>query len=317
MWSSNSSKYLLDDSHSFESCYALASNMITNRPRGVIVNPTRQEVNTLVDLLKWYIQVKNSAKGILNSQINDGEQLLWRNLLSEGLEILEMFSKNRSNYVECKFVVIPSKGGKLLTSSYHRPVPVLSVAKLKSSPLCCAVLGRIVGTIRDEREGWPLLSSLVLLWQFVINDFISKCSGVAVPGRSKPTLRRAMELLRQNPLHSGSSSGYQSILSTNIMNMNPGITSLVNLVEEGQRTESNVRATLALSKGLLKECMKQVEAIRSHLSKLRCFQTDLKSRVSGVKGLVLPSDLETTIDQDVKVFAWLVGGNFGAFVEPV
>jgi len=290
-WSLSVNEQLLVDTTSFESCVSVVEELGKQRPRGVIMNPTRQVMDMLGDLLRWYTRVGNP--------VASREQV--RDLLIEGLELVELFSQERQATSE--LVVDRGQALELLSAKGEsRKAKVLSLEKLRSNSMTNAVLCRMIDEGRDRKEGYPLLFLLHSLWQFMVEDFTARCTTASMQDQAS-TLTRAKNLIVLRPQLSDSRSLDKP---TFFHNVSPGVATFVELIEEGDGVEREARETLSASKGLLRECLHKVEPVRDHLGKLKELCSNFKGRGVGTTGLKLDDLVEQQLDRDTKLFGWLV-----------
>jgi hypothetical protein len=78
------------------------------------------------------------------------------------------------------------------------------------------------------------------------------------------------------------------------------------LVDEGAKTEEAAREALSSSRTLLRECLRQSDAVRTHLGHMKELQVHFKSHATGGNGFALDHFLEQQLDQNIKLVGWLV-----------
>jgi hypothetical protein len=299
-WASTVTDYLFTDSTSFEGCLSLVEGTGQLRPRGVIIEPTRQAIETLHSLLQWYTSVKVL---VCSPKMHDSDNDV-RALLIEGLEVVTLFSIDRRSSGE--FIVEPEQAQELLSDKQNsrKSARTLSRAKLESNPLCNAILARMVDSSRDAKEGYPLLSLLCFSWQIFAEDFARR--SVASSSRGKFTLEHAKQLHSLRPTLGPVGEDDRGDSSNILWQTNPEVERFKQLIESGSRAEEEVRQLLSVSKGLLRESKYQQETVRLHLSRLKDVYTDFKSRVGSGGGIALDDGLEPPLDHNIKLFGWLV-----------
>jgi hypothetical protein len=114
-------------------------------------------------------------------------------------------------------------------------------------------------------------------------------------------LETARAFLKRRPL-SVQASGPSSPVSDSKF---PVVSTLSELVTLADSTEAEARKATAESKTLLRECLRRPFDVPCHLSKLKIIAASLKSPISGA-GLMFDPVLVSQLDEDVKVFNWLV-----------
>lgn len=299
-WASTVTDYILTDSTTFEGCLSLVEGTGQVRPRGVIIEPTRQAIDMLHSLFQWYTSVKTL---VCTPKMHDSDSSDVHVLLIEGLEVLTLFSNARRS--SGKLIVEPGLAQELLTDKQNsrRSTKTLSCAKLESNYLCNAILSRMVDSSRDAKEGYPLLSLLHVLWQLFVEDFTRR--SVASSSRRKFTLESAKQLQSLSPRLEPTGDGEPS--HTNILwQTNPEVERFKQLIESGSHAEDDARQLLSVSKGLLRESKYQREIVRLHLTRLKDSYTDFKGRVWSGSDLALDDSFEPQLDHYIKLFGWLV-----------
>jgi hypothetical protein len=286
-WAQNLSSILSNCSLSFDECLRLLRERSQCRPEGVIMNPTRQVVDNIDDLLVWYTTA---------IQVCDSEGKFSRfDLVVEGVEVLEVFGQSagafslaRAEALELLARKVPSRGlGK-----------ILSCNKLRSNTLSEALFTRIIESSREVGEDKPLRYLLHVLWVLAVEDFTDKClHGLG----NKRFLETARDLLEKRPLSVQASGPPSSVSDSNF----PVVTTLTELVTLADSTEAEARKATAESKTLLRECLRRPFEVPCHLSRLKIIAASLKIPISGA-GLMFDPVLVNQLDQDAKVFTWLV-----------
>lgn len=294
-WSKSTTETLLDATLSIERCLEVVSDAGQRRPQGIIVDPTRHVIDSLQDLLSWYISLKNAA-------IADGGGCLDR-LLVEGAEILDKFSL--SEEAECQLTVSSMHILELLSSRTTPRITskVISVAKLESNTLCASVLSRLVDRIRDAKEGFPLLNLLRVYWLLMVQDFTQRVKSSAT-NRESLSLPEARALYLSSPRPTGSDNSWQPISITAVLGSDQ-VENLKNLIDEADKNENQVKAALQRSKTLLKGVLTNDEEVAPHLATLKDLLGDCRGRLSTAGSLVLDPSLEKELDRDTKLFSWL------------
>jgi hypothetical protein len=304
-WASTVTDYLLTDSTTFEGCLSLVEGTGQVRPRGVIIEPTRQAIEMLHSLFQWYTSVKIL---VCTPKMQDSDSSDLHTLLIEGVEVLTLFSNARRSSGE--FIVEPRLAQEILANkeSSRKSARTLSCAKLESNPLCNAILSRMVDSSRDAKEGYPLLSLLYFLWQVFVEDFTRR--SVASSSRRKFTLESAKQLQSLSPRLEPTSDGERGHNSNILWQTNPEVERFKQFIESASHAEDDARQLLSASKGLLRESKYQMEIVRLHLTRLKDIYTDFKGRIGGGSGLALDDSLEPQLDHYVKLFGWLVSDCF-------
>lgn len=293
-WSSLVSAYLLDDSLSFDDSLSLVERMGLERPPGIIVDPSRQVLDLLGDLLRWY----GTLKDFVSTSSRDNE--FRHTLLVTGLQVVERFTRKQKT--SDQFDVPDNAMELLMASSVHRKSTrtLIIVSKLDASPLSRAVLERMTDKSRDDREGSPLFFLRLLLWAYFVDDFVARCIDPEA-SRSHTTLTVATVLQKARPYKCGvlSSNDMENVSLSDLR-----IAEFNHLVSKGEEREQEAREAICNSKYLLREC--RTGAVESHLVRLKDLSMDFKSRASSSGNVILDFRLEQHLEQDVKLFGWLV-----------
>jgi hypothetical protein len=296
-WSSAMTSSLLDDDNPFDACLVQLKGVGHQRPKGIIVDPTRHVVENLDLLLTWH----KSVKLLVSEKCEPSD---FEDVLMQGLEIVvEDFTKLRPNE---EYVIDLRQALNLITSRLgaRSTTRVISKSKFESSELARAVLTRIVNS--DGKEGNPLLCLLYVLWLCAVETFNDSCLA-STNERGDASLYAAKALLKSQPLIPDSSSDIPLIFKS----PSPTLDSLKQLIEDGEKVEATTREKLANSKSLLKESLRKADEIAAHFTSLKELQTCFRSRTSDAKGVTLDRSLEQELEHDIRVFSWLVSTCIG------
>lgn len=256
------------------------------RPRGVILHPTRQNLNCLSDLLRWHQQVRAFlGEGSLNPRPY--------HLIAEGVEIIEAFSATRKGdgwYQPKSLDVFEMLSSKF---SSQKPKRLLSIQKLQSNPLVASLLSRLLGQDEEERLNFPLGHLLFFVWELQVESLLQRVVS-SVKGsftvdelvsvdQAIPCFDKAM---LENIDRRASDSPRQS---------------LHRLAASYQGKIESARNAFSKSKSLQRDCIRNPEDARSHFSLLKEIQTFFKGNQ-----LAVDRDLEAQLDREVKLFSWMV-----------
>jgi hypothetical protein len=226
----------------------------------------------------------------------DEERLL--SLLLQGVEIVRFYSENR--HAEPHFVV-PADAADFLTE--HRGAKKtrkgLFLDKLEASGLTRTVIGHMTSDSWDAKESHPLFSLLYWLWKIYVDEFVLQVSSGSLSPPHR-TLVRAKELLGSMPCLP--LEGPPALVAKHTFGH---ITELKELVENGERTEEAARTTVSESKNILRGYSNCFDNVRQHHSKLKDALSDFKRRTLE-KIIVLDQSIEQQLEQDLRVFSWLV-----------
>lgn len=287
-WSSAIMSCLSDDSKTFEEYLGSIRNIGNQtRPKGIIMDPTRQALDTLADLLEWYTGLKKEA----NSFVKRSERLDL--LLHEGLHIVRKYSQNfplPHFEVDIKLAL----GVMEISRGISKPPKLLMPAKIEAIGAGQALLARMVDVERDKVEESPMLLLLSLLWQSTVDHFLDK-----TPSQEQ-TLQRALALKTVDPAQ------YATLNRRDTLNISSQ--GFYKLVQEGIKMEVECTSALIEAKSLLRDFLTDRKSIRSHLARLKDSLSNLKQRSSReacMNRLVLDKSLEIKMDQCVKQFSWL------------
>ena len=301
-WSKELNDSLLEGKKPLPDLLARLQNSKADRPKGIIVDPARHVVDLLVDLLLWHNQVIESMKGAMN-EADESSSCISKSLhhlIAEGAEILEAFGKrSEETNLSIDHVVARKLMFKELDS--RRPMRVISCAKLESTTLGKALVGRIIR--EDKALGSPLMLLLLTLWQASASELVQEYDS-RQGTKCAVTLELASDLVQKKPIYEGAEAlGFRTTEQE---------TRLCTLVSEGEKIEKEALRLLAASKELFRGPSRHPVAIHEHLGLLKethgLFKVPLTA--TGL-GLVLKKDLEQKLEHHVKVVGWLVSVGAG------
>jgi hypothetical protein len=298
-WSSEITAQLLNDKASFTQMQHFVE--AGNRPRGIIINPTRQVLDMLAELLRWHAAVTAFVNTLDDQDDNISARLY--PILVAGLEVIELYNNSRQCQPR-KFVFETKETMRLLSERLdsRKTCRVLSRSKLEASTISLSVLSRVVDQTRDHDEGEPLMSLVYCIWQIYAEDFAKRNASAAAP-RSQFTVDAASELSKSKPVAEGSHA-LDRIAKNNRTHW---ISEFESLVAEGEAMEHSVRRALADSKGLLRMCLRQSQDVNAHLVTLKDLQTTIRAKSDGNRpSLSISKTLEQQLEHNVKLFGWVV-----------
>ena len=155
---------------------------------------------------------------------------------------------------------------------------------------------------RDDADGQPLFCLLFTMWALHAKAFLARCR-VPKELQSNVSLAVAKCIQNERPTNSIRYAGK----AMNILEEVLVPKSFDDLISRGEKKEEEARATVALSKNLLRESSQQRGIVTLHLEKLKELLIDFSQARWNTEGYVaLDSTLEQSLDYDVKLFSWLV-----------
>jgi hypothetical protein len=334
-WSEALSKTILEESHSFEENLSFLEKQRDERPRGIIMDPTRHVFDLLIDLLIWYRRVKEglvklaSEAGPVMKEPSDEEDafekyaaLLSRcvySVLIEGSDVVEVY--NEETKLHGQFEANSMRCVKILESLYdlRKSARALSRERLESNEFGAVILSRMVERDVDVAEGAPLFLLLWFAWHCSVCEFVSRCTDTSDDEGDDVSrdfhnlsLADARKLKAQQPtLAAENLENLESvvphvnfILGTKTYDLKE----LDRIILESEQIESDVRETLAATKNLLRGSLEKADSVRAHLSKLKELLADVKARAKGQSRVSLNPSIEPQLDHHIKIFSWLVSG---------
>jgi hypothetical protein len=289
LWSASVSVQLQNDDNSFDVLLDVVEKTSRERPPGIIIDPTRCAIESLGEILQWYLDWKK----FLRSDSCDVASVT--SFLVVGLPVLTLYCKTNKTAMP-----VPEDSRAMLMSrnDVRKTTRPIAVDKIASNNLSNAVLERIIDSSRDVREGSPILRLYFYLMAYHADDLARKCLSLG-NGGPEVSLSRARALCSALP----------SAFEGNILEKRlPGflITHFLKLVDEAQQKEDHAQNILSLSKKYLRQTADRSEEIEMHLNDLKDLQLDCKSRRVSTGKLLLDIELEQRLEDDVKLFSWLL-----------
>ncbi|VEU39421.1 unnamed protein product [Pseudo-nitzschia multistriata] len=328
-WSQHIYTTLLEnDNVSFTDVLPLMMKERDQRPRGIIVNPNRSVVDATIDLLVWYGKIKSAAvvvsERLSHSFTKDNPKAIadtyskmieneFYPILADGSEALEIYCgfDNQVHGINGRISVNSKRSLEILQTRFRirKTSRAPSAEKINAHQLVSSLFLRM--NCRDEKEGYPLLLILWFHWHFLVEDFVFRCTSDSKPNIERdqvPSLAYAKRLKAQNPF----------VLLHVTMIGDPNTRSLVETrstilidldqsIEEAQNSELDIKEVLAKTKDLLRgSLLDNHKEIREHLNNLKLMLSMWKTRSSGNAGLSLNEAYESSLEQHIKYFAWIV-----------
>jgi hypothetical protein len=279
-WSTVVSSFLSDASKSPDEYLSFVEGSFCQlRPIGMLVDPTRQCIESIRLLLRWY--------GLLRETMST-----WENNGSLGQVLVHGFD------VLVKFSCSPSSSPFVVSESHFDLFSDKSWKKMKpeSNRLYAAVLSRLVDPAIDEQAGHPLLQAINIIWMMVVEDFISRSNG-KISHRAPFTLCAARLLFSQNPIAQSSAVAPPPCSS---------LAKLKALIDAATELENSAKELLSETKGLLREYSLHIATMPHLLARVKAMSTTIKDWNCGQTSLALSPDLEQNLDRNVKFLNWLV-----------
>jgi hypothetical protein len=313
-WSHDVQSAVLDNQLSLNECLGRLKELRILRPKGLVMDPTRNAVDLLIDVLSWHQLVKEALemlaayaeKQVAADEFSDLIADCTFVLLREGAEIIELFSERSSS--QHKFMASARSTLENLAKlqDTHRPSRLLSRSKLEANPLGKAILNRLVDRRLDQIEGAPLSWMLYFAWRAAVTVFMKRLQHVRNdPSRDKfrPTLVQSKNFLSTQPP--------VPVCSLQRMANSGDVALLEELTRKGEHVESTIRAAVASKKDLLRGSFNKQDVIRRQLTFLKDHHAHVKSSVADGSALVVSSSLEQQLEMLIKDVSWLVRGNWG------
>ncbi|GAX16611.1 hypothetical protein FisN_7Lh346 [Fistulifera solaris] len=291
-WCDSVASSVKDPCRSFEACLQAAHFLGSNRPKGIIVDPTKPIYELIIDLLQWYIAVK-----ALVTSPNASRDAV-ASVLLQGIEVVRFYGDNK--YTESISKITPDTANFIMKQvSASRPARLLSLNKIENSELLCHLLNRMVDDCQDDQERHPFLSLLYWLWLLRVEDFIKDANGVA-KGGNEATLARAKSLLAEQPIPA------THIHEVSIVHKAVDVVEqLRQLITTAENVVKTTEECLNVSRNLFRIASSNESAVRYHYQELKEMLTKLKFRYKEGSGIVLERSLETQVELMSKVFSWL------------
>lgn len=327
-WSQNLYTTLMNDHGSFTDALSFIQKEKDQRPKGIIIYPTRSVADSTVDFLAWYEKIKEAAKIVAEklNQSSSGEDpqgvgavysdLMIREfypVLADGSEALDIYCSTYKTRSELPGQFKPNSDQCMEILENHfrirKTTRAPSREKINSNDLVCSLFSRM--SSRDEREGFPLQLILWVQWHLFVADFVSLRENDGELGLRQDQVRSLLEakqIKSQNPFLSDHMdlSGAPNIRIL-IQTKTIELIELDRIIEEAQKAEATIKKTLAAAKELLRGSLfEKAERIREHLSCLRAMLSMLKSRSLGNGGLSINGAFENPLERHIKYFTWLV-----------
>jgi hypothetical protein len=295
-WMTTMKNTLSNDSVPFEEILHFLVRKEPFRPLGIKIDPDRDVVESMQELLRWYVSVQDFiSKGSRDSE-------LLRSLLFVGLQVLTRFCQKRN--VGAQFTVPSTAAEFLVASRIHREMcKSLEIAELYKDPVSCNVIERMTNDYQDDSRGAPMFFLLLSLWALYVDDFVARCFDLKL--RAETTLFRAKELWVARPVSSGSSTGQ---IAAKDMMLSLRVADLEQLVQDGETTEKETRSLLESAERICQDCV--FDAIEPTLVVLKEKLANFKGRQRNVGMVTLDTQLESQLEYYVKLFSWLVSLSF-------
>jgi hypothetical protein len=290
-WASDVQTKLFDqESIDFDEAlrFAVTANAEDVRPRGVVVHPTRQVLGSLVDLLRWYQDVRGWVTK---------REYLPRpyGLMSEGIEVVEAFGASKQSDGWFQATCQELSGLLLVKVCSQKPKRSLSVQKLQSNPSSSAFLDRIFQDRAESKWCFPLGHVLFFLWELRVDSTLQSITSSAKGSYSLPglqALQQAVPSFDRNQIEKLCPEGDSSPRQT-----------LDDLVSKALGKETEIRAAFVRSKGLQRDGIRKVDEVRAHTTGLKTLQSYLKDPSNLV---AIDRQIELRLEREFKLFSWMV-----------
>ena len=293
LWSDHVNQILLGDkNHSFSRITKEieVANRPDGRPKGIILSPTRQNLDLVLDLLRWHTSVKSLKTTDGSFDATQGYHVLF-----EGIEIVEMFA-NYLEKPEVEHYTPKVDSTKVLLRrklDSRKSFRCFSLTKLESNPLTKSLLSRMIDSNRDSAEGFPIFSLLTLSWTVEAEDFAERF--LNQEKNADASLDNALVLNSLKPCHDTAGT---FLFQTHFFS------EFNRLVKEAVTKRESITETLSLRKSILRKSLSNPDTVRCHLAALKEHQSDLKRETKSL--LKLPETLSSELEKETKLFMWLV-----------
>lgn len=324
-WSQKIHDTLLEYDHVlFTGALSFMERERDHRPRGIIVDPNRSVVDSIVDILSWYEKSKSSIAFVVEklrqiSTQNDPTTIAAAysslisgqiyNVLVDGLDVLKIYSdaEKVSDEVTIQYKAKSDQSLIILDKYFHlrKTSRAPSGEKLKSVEPLQSLLSLMCA--KDKREGFPLHVMLWFDWHLIVSDLVYEHENKE---NHKLSHGEVSSLLSAKQLKTKEPSFLDDIVVPGIWNLiqtkSSELLDFELIIEKAENEEKSIKVTLSKAKDLLREPLKKSENIRQHLGQLKELFTMTKDRSLGKGGLALNVNFENQLDQHVKYFSWLI-----------
>ena len=281
-------KQKLESDVSFDDALAFVDHVNAEdfRPKGIILYPTRQNLNSLSELLRWHKQIR----------VWIGERSLnprpYR-LIAEGAEIIEAFASTRKGdgwYQPLTVDTFDMLSNKLSSQKIKR---CLSVQKLQSNPLVTSLLRRLFDRKEETRLNFPLGHLLFFVWELKVENLLDRVKHSA---KGCVALEELVFLDQAIPI-------FDDVIVEKIDSCAPESPrkALHLHVECYQQKLELISNAFSKSKSLQRDCVRNPDEARAHLSVLKETQSFFKGNQ-----LAVDRDLESQLEREIKLFSWMV-----------
>ena len=295
-WSERITDVLFSDDTSLSDTLSAveAANQPEGRPKGIILYPTRQILDTVIDVLRWHSAVKVLVSG------NFSDMGAAYQLLMEGIELIDLYGKSRTSAKD-QYVLKADDLRELLRRKLdsRKPIRSFSQVKLESHAITEKLLRKMMDENRDLEEGLPLFSLLLLSWQveaerFAENAVSSNDSKADLSYEKALSLKEAMPSMENTNSH--------------LFSRTPShwLSEFFRLVDEAEKANQQIVTTVNASKTFLRDCLRNTDGVRSHATALKDHFIAIRRDVIPSRILALPRSVEGKLDKEIKLFAWLV-----------
>ena len=273
------------------------------RPRGVMIDPSRHVLDLIIDLLEWHHKVKKAITKAMSVGAAGGARDLSAvySLIFDCPDVIEKYSRRRkceSSFIfeRERFAAFTSRTSGGVTKS----MKTILLAKAESAQVAKHVIGRLVSGSFDADEGYPLFFLLHLAWAAQVSELVFLATDEAV--RTRPTLQEAATLIRSEPKVTGQLCT-DALLDDRLKNE---VAQLLSLVEDSRAAETTAKKMLSSGAETFRGSLEKAVEVRDFLVSLKDIQLRYKSPKQGGMGLILDPDDERSIDRLTKDMTWLV-----------
>eukprot|EP00934_Nitzschia_sp_Nitz4_P005871 Nitzschia sp. Nitz4//scaffold2_size372955//13852//18732//NITZ4_000354-RA/size372955-processed-gene-0.465-mRNA-1//-1//CDS//3329546569//5861//frame0 len=305
-WSNGLAENLSKEESTLRDNWSMVVAERMSRPKGLIMHPTRQVTDSLVDLFAWYDRVQTSLSA-LNNPLDDTFVPSLYHLLAEGMTVVQLFSRSTSSGYEMN---IHETAERLESSHDIRPTArAVNIEKIQGYVPGLALVHKIATDTFDAREGFPLTSLLWADWHLEITDLVSCCMRGEAETKTKQKLGRSFSLSDAINIRSSRPCGKVDLNGTDQSqpwNHTTDITrELDAAILAGESLETEIREAIASQREFRRGVVQKSDAVREHLAGMKELLAKFRERASSNHDLSLDPTLEGLLETQIKIFSWM------------
>lgn len=274
-----------------------------SRPKGVMMNPARHVVDSVIDILEWHNKLKVAVSELANKEHADKWLSVssWLSAVHEGIDFIAGLSQQRD--AQDQFVVDIEEAARIIEGlmTSQRLPKQLSLAKFTTYPLVTKVSNRLMNPSFDEEQGHPLFAAIYVLWLLSVNEMFRRATTTKLESGQRPTLGEARKMLAIEPKLPDSSSLGECLSRID----KESIAKFRDAIKTGEDLEIETKRILEGKKEMLRGVFARSDEFRQYTAKLKERQAQFRNRASHGKGFVLDSAIEQSLDIVAKDVNWL------------